>query len=33
VERHVSSLLAELDARTRAEATAIAYREGMAAVE
>ena len=29
VERHVSALLAKLDARTRAEVIAIAYREGL----
>jgi DNA-binding CsgD family transcriptional regulator len=29
VERHVSNILAKLNARTRAELTAIAYREGL----
>jgi DNA-binding CsgD family transcriptional regulator/tetratricopeptide (TPR) repeat protein len=29
VERHVSNILAKLDARTRAELTAIAHREGL----
>ena len=33
VERHVSSLLAKLDARTRAEVTSIAYRDGLVAVD
>jgi DNA-binding NarL/FixJ family response regulator len=29
VERHVSNILAKLDARTRAEVAAIAHRDGL----
>ena len=32
VERHVSNMLAKLGAATRAEAVAIAYREGLVSV-
>ena len=32
VERHVSNILAKLDARTRAELTAIAHRDGLISV-
>jgi DNA-binding NarL/FixJ family response regulator len=32
VERHVSSILAKLDARTRAEVAAMAHRDGLVPV-